>query len=251
MKKLTAISAVLLLAIPLSCMSEEKEANTDYKPGISTSYKEDFERVLSEVAPEQFAKFKALDAKTNALEAAEAIIELTKKTGQRSVGYKGPNDPSIWKRHIYIVSHKYAWARAVEIYKQTSDLKARSRILEEWDAALQNDPEDVEWQIGALHEAYDEDFITPKSAELLECALDHRLVCAFANVFRWRGTEKAEKLLDSKLEQLKNIVIAPKERDFMIGSIESALERVKDNILFKQRRQEDSERESGGAENPE
>ena len=217
MKIFVAVLYVLILAIPLSCRSQ----NVSESP--LASFEKGSENVLKEVAHDEFIEYINISAQGYSRQTADAAIKLTKRTRSKWLEYKVKKSSSNMKGIVYDLAQMYSWMIAIQTYKKTTEPSAKLIVLKEWNTSLHDDPDVVRWQIDALDEKWDVSFITDQFIAFYQKTTDPTLICEFNRVYKHYGDVSDNKLLVDKIQFIKGYFGDTKMCEILVHSTESAL----------------------------
>jgi hypothetical protein len=180
-------------------------------------------KILKEALPQEFALFNAARAKGKEGETADAVLNLVSVANRLLVTYdRNPKAPRTEMNLRAEGAYMFAWEKALQTYKTTTDGRVKARIIAAWDSGLKPTPE-VQWQIKALFAEWHPAFVTGAFVKLFKSTNDVQTVGAITHVLGEYGQDAEERLLKAKLATISGHTRADEMNS---GNINAALERI-------------------------
>jgi hypothetical protein len=118
------------------------------------------------------------------------------------------------QRGDVVDADRSAWCIAIDFAKHTGSLAARNTIIQAWNSSLVDKPS-AAYQVGALGDEWDRDFLTDSLWGLLNETTNSNTILSFSYVIAKHGTEADATRLRAKKSALHDPALA--------GEVQNAL----------------------------
>lgn len=221
MKMTISLCVLSLLLGPTCCRTAHAISADDAVVG-----KQHCEAILKAVAPQELASYKGQRALGYSRNTADLAIRLTRITHELWLNSLHDKQMTASRRSKLQLSRMFAWELAIQCWKGSKSMEAKTAILKEWDARLVDKPE-TELVVRALYDEFDRAFLTDAFVGLFNKTTSPTLIHTYCLVFGQYGKNSEETLLKDKLRALdESPDKATQEHKVRVSSIKLALAKI-------------------------